>query len=78
MTIPEKREDLRNRYIKWYVANDNLTTDENAKYEDAKYTWWSRENQCQRWCKRQQTFVPMSDTDTLKVMRTWFKECRNR
>ena len=73
MTISEKREDLRDKYIKWYMNVNNHTTD-----EDAQYTWWARENNCQRWSNRENTFVPMSDSDTLKVMRTWFKECRKK
>lgn len=44
MTVSESRERLRNRYIKWYMTTHNLTTD-----EDAKYTWWEREKDCQQW-----------------------------
>jgi len=46
--------------------------------EDAKYTWWEREKDCQEWCSKEQTYVPMSDTKTLKIMRAWFSQQRNR
>jgi len=49
----------------------NLKTD-----EDAKYTWWEREKDCQQWCDKEGTYVPMSDTKTLNVMRGWFKEIK--
>jgi len=71
MTVSEKREVLRSKYISWFMDINNLSTD-----EDAKYTWWEREKDCQRWCSKEGTYVPMSDSDTLKIMRTWFKEYR--
>ena len=73
MTVSESRERLRNRYIKWDMTTHNLTTD-----EDAKYTWWEREKDCQQWCDEERTYVPMSCTKTLKIMRGWFKECKNK
>ncbi len=63
MTISESRERLRNRYIKWYMDIHNLKTD-----DDAKYTWWEREKDCQQWCDRERTYVPMSETKTLNIM----------
>ena len=71
MTISESRERLRNRYIKWYMDIHNLKTD-----ADAKYTWWEREKDCQQWCDKERTYVPMSDTKTLNIMRGWFKEIK--
>ena len=73
MTISESRERLRNRYIKWYMDIYNLKTD-----VDAKYTWWEREKDCQQWCDKERTYVPMSDTKTLNIMRGWFKEIKKR
>jgi hypothetical protein len=73
MTISESRERLRNRYIKWYMDIHNLKID-----EDAKYTWWEREKDCQQWCDKERTYVPMSDTKTLNIMRGWFKEIKKR
>lgn len=71
MNVAESIERLRNRYIKWYMDIHNLKTD-----EDAKYSWWEREKDCQEWCSNEGTYVPMSDTKTLKIMRAWFKEWR--
>ncbi len=73
MTISESRERLRNRYIKWYMDTHNLKID-----EDSKYTWWEREKDCQQWCDKERTYVPMSDTKTLNIMRGWFKEIKKR
>ncbi len=73
MTVSESRERLRNRYIKWYMDTHNLKID-----EDAKYTWWEREKDCQQWCDKERTYVPMSDTKTLNIMRGWFKEIKKR
>jgi len=55
------------------MITHNLRTD-----EDAKYSWWEREKDCQQWCDRERTYVPMSETKTLNIMRGWFKECKNR
>jgi len=73
MTISESRNRLRERYIKWYMDEHNHPTD-----EDAKYTWWEREKDCQQWCSKERTYVPMSDSKTLKIMRAWFSQQRNR
>jgi hypothetical protein len=73
MTVSESRDRLRDRYIDWYMITHNLRTD-----EDAKYTWWEREKDCQQWCDKERTYVPMSETKTLNIMRGWFKECKNR
>lgn len=67
MTVQEQRENVRERYIKWYMTKNNQTS-----REDASYTWWDREKNCQQWCDRERTFVPMSETKTLKIMRAWF------
>ena len=44
--------------------------------EDAKYSWWEREKDCQEWCNVRGTYVQMSDTKTLKIMRDWFKQSK--
>ena len=72
MTVVESRDRLRDRYIDWYTTIHNLPTD-----EDAKYTWWEREKDCNEWCDRERTYVPMSETKTLKIMREWFKRQKN-
>tara|TARA_R110000824_G_scaffold99969_1_gene237629 strand:- start:101 stop:322 length:222 start_codon:yes stop_codon:yes gene_type:complete len=73
MTVLESRDRLRDRYIKWYRNTHNLKTN-----EDAKYTWWEREKECQVWCNKEGTYVPMSETKTLNIMRGWFKGCKNK
>ena len=72
MTVSESRDRLRDRYIDWYMITHNLRTD-----EDAKYTWWEREKDCQQWSDKEGTYVPMSDSKTLRVMRGWFKKIKN-
>ena len=72
MTVSESRDRLRNKYISWYMTTNNHSTD-----EDAKYTWWEREKDCQQWCDKERTYAPMSETKTLNIMRGWFKDCRN-
>jgi len=76
MTISESRNRLRDRYIKWYKTASQMQNYRST--EDAKYTWWEREKDCQEWCSQEQTYVPMSDTKTLKIMRAWFSQQRNR
>ena len=72
MTVTESTDRLRDRYIKWYMTTYNHPTD-----GDAKYSWWEREKDCQQWCDKERTFVPMSETKTLIIMRGWFKEMKN-
>ena len=72
MTVTQSTDRLRARYIIWYMTTYNLKTD-----EDAKYSWWEREKDCQQWCDKERTFVPMSETKTLIIMRGWFKEMKN-
>ena len=66
MTVIESLDRLRDRYIEYYHANV-------GGKEDAKYTWWEREKDCQEWSNKEGTYVPMSDSKTLKIMRDWFK-----
>lgn len=73
MTVSESRDRLRDRYINWYMTTHNLKTD-----EDSKYSWWDREKDCQQWCDKEGTYVPMSETKTLNIMRGWFKEIKKR
>ena len=42
-------------------------------YTDAGYVWWERIKDCQEWCNKEKTYVPMSLTKTLYTMRTWVK-----
>lgn len=76
MNIAETRERLRDRYIKWYTQKTANEQDYLQMLHDAKYSWWEREKDCQEWCSKEGTFIPMSDTKTLKIMRAWFKEWR--
>ena len=46
--------------------------------EDAEYSWWEREKDCQEWSSKEGKYVPMSDTKTLKIMREWFKKCKQK
>ena len=72
MTVSESRDRLRDRYIDWYMTIHSLPTD-----EDATYSWWEREKDCNEWCDKERTYVPMSETKTLKIMREWFKRQKN-
>jgi hypothetical protein len=76
MSIADQREKLKERYIKWYTKKSVNEQDYLQTLHDAKYSWWEREKDCQEWCSKERTFVPMSDTKTLKIMRSWFKEWR--
>ena len=73
MTVTESTDRLRARYIKWYVNEHNHPDD-----GDAKYSWWERERECQEWSSKEGTYVLMSETKTLRVMREWFKSCRQK
>ena len=70
MTVIESYNRLRDRYIKWYTTSSQMNNYRGL--EDAKYSWWEREKDCQQWCNKERTYVQMSDTKTLKVMREWF------
>ncbi len=72
MTVAESRDRLRDRYIDWYMTIHNLPTD-----EDATYSWWEMEKDCYEWCNKERTYVPMSETKTLKTMRQWFRRQKN-
>jgi hypothetical protein len=76
MTIAESRDRLIDKYIEWYKTSSQMNN--YLSEEDAQYTWWEREKDCQEWCKKARTYVPMSETKTLKIMREWFKECKQR
>jgi hypothetical protein len=77
MTVSESKQRIRDRYIKWYVTNYPASNSIDT-LKDAKYSWWEREKDCQEWCDKEGTYVPMSETKTLNIMRQWFKECKNR
>jgi hypothetical protein len=40
---------------------------------DAGYIWWERMKHCEEWSTKERTYVPMSLTKTLGVMREWVK-----
>ena len=65
MTVLQSLDKLETSYIKFKEKNDN---------GDPGYVWWERIKQCQKWCNKEYTFVPMSDSQTLKVMREWVKK----
>jgi hypothetical protein len=71
MTISESRNILRDKYIKWYTTASQMNN--YRSLEDAEYSWWEREKDCQEWSNKEGTYVPMSDTKALNIMRGWFK-----
>tara|TARA_R110000744_G_scaffold182550_2_gene301815 strand:- start:145 stop:375 length:231 start_codon:yes stop_codon:yes gene_type:complete len=75
MTISESRNILKDRYIKWYTTAPQMNN--YRSLEDANYSWWEREQDCQEWSSKEGTYVSMSDSKTLKVMRGWFKKIKN-
>jgi hypothetical protein len=78
MTVTESTDRLRARYIEWYTKDCINGNDRMQMIHDAKYSWWEREKDCQQWCDEEKTYVPMSDTKTLKIMREWFKKCKQQ
>jgi hypothetical protein len=74
MTVEESYNRLRERYIEWYKTASQMNNYRSA--EDAQYTWWEREKDCREWSSKEGTYVQMSDTKTLKIMRDWFKKCK--
>ena len=74
MTVLESYNRLRERYIEWYKTASQMNNYRSA--EDAQYSWWEREKDCQEWCNVRGTYVQMSDTKTLKIMRDWFKQSK--
>jgi nitrate reductase gamma subunit len=76
MTVIESLDRLRDRYIEWYKTSSQMNNYKSS--EDAQYTWWEREKDCQQWCNKEKTYVQMSDTKTLKIMREWFKKCKQQ
>ncbi len=65
MTVSQAIDRLEINYIKWSEKENGWT--------DAGYVWWDRIKDCQKWCDKEKTYVPMSDTQTLKIMREWVK-----
>lgn len=78
MTVSESRDRLIGRYVDWYTKDCINSVDKMRMINDAKYSWWEREKDCQQWCDKERTYVPMSETKTLNIMRGWFKECKKR
>ena len=65
MTVEQKLSNLETAYINW-------SNKENG-FGDPGYVWWEREKDCQEWCNKEKTYVPMSTTKTLVTMRSWVK-----
>tara|TARA_B110001450_G_scaffold75996_1_gene72303 strand:+ start:851 stop:1066 length:216 start_codon:yes stop_codon:yes gene_type:complete len=65
MTVEQKLSNLETAYIKWSEKENG--------FEDAGYIWWEREKDCQEWSTKERTYVPMSATKTLRIMRGWVK-----
>ena len=78
MTVSDSRDRVLSRYVNWYTKDCINSIDKMRMINDAKYSWWEREKDCQQWCDKERTYVPMSETKTLNIMRGWFKECKNR
>lgn len=66
MTVEQALDRLETSYIEW-------TRKENG-WEDGGYVWWERIKDCQEWCNKEKTYVPMSLTKTLYIMRAWVKK----
>ena len=82
MKIQERLTRLRDKYIEWYTLDARLINYESTSKidkatEDAKYSWWEREKNCQEWCSKEGTYVPMSDSKTLRIMKEWFNDRKN-
>lgn len=74
MKVEERLSRLRDRYIKHYTKDAIGGHDLLQSIHDAKYSWWERERNCEEWCGKEGTYVPMSNSKTLKVMGEWFKK----
>ena len=66
MTVQQKISNLETSYIKFMEKNN--------RYRDAGYIWWERIKECQEWSTKDRTYVPMSATKTLLIMRNWVKK----
>ena len=66
MTVLQSLDRLEVSYIKHMEKYNG--------YKDAGYVWWERIKDCQKWCNKEKTYVPMSNTQTLKIMREWVKK----
>tara|TARA_B100000780_G_scaffold266436_1_gene222643 strand:- start:108 stop:323 length:216 start_codon:yes stop_codon:yes gene_type:complete len=66
MTVLESLYQLERTFIKFHVETTGDT--------DPGYVWWDRIKDCQKWSDKERTYVPMSDSQTLKIMRSWVKE----
>ena len=65
MKVIESLDKLEQTFIKFHVK----TTGD----KDPGYVWWDRIKDCQKWCNKERTYVSMSDSQTLKIMRSWVK-----
>ena len=65
MSVEQKLSRLEASYIKWSEKENG--------FEDAGYNWWERVKDCQEWCNKEKTYVPMSISKTLRIMREWVK-----
>jgi len=63
MTVVESLDRLEQTFCKFYQKTTGDT--------DPGYVWWERIKDCMKWCDKERTYVPMSDSQTLKIMRSW-------
>jgi hypothetical protein len=66
MTVEQKLSNLETAYLNWSIK-------ENGRCIDSGYIWWEREKDCQEWSTKERTYVPMSTTKTLRIMRDWVR-----
>ena len=65
MTVQQSLDKLEMSYIVWMEKHN--------RDRDAGYIWWERMKHCEEWSTKERTYVPMSLTKTLSVMREWVK-----
>ena len=66
MTVVESLNKLKQTFIKFHV--------ERTGDKDPGYVWWERMQDCKQWSDKEKTYVPMSNSQRLKIMRSWVKE----
>jgi len=66
MTVVESLDILEQTFKKFHVKTTGDT--------DPGYIWWERIKDCMKWCDKERTYVPMSDSQTLKIMRSWVQQ----
>jgi hypothetical protein len=66
MTVVESLDRLEQTFKKFHVKTTGS--------KDPGYVWWDRIKDCQKWCNKENTYVPMSDSQTLKIMKSWVQQ----